>query len=68
MCSEIWHSFVRRDSPEKPCRTYGQVLRIEDRTTTCSSMVEQKIEKESTVQPYGSVIALLISHATPAAC
>ena len=26
MCSEIWHSFVRRDSPEKPCRTYGEVL------------------------------------------
>jgi len=26
MCSEIWHGFVRRDSPEKPCRTYGQVL------------------------------------------
>ncbi len=26
MCSEIWHGFVRRDSPEKPCRTYGQML------------------------------------------
>jgi len=26
MCSEIWHGFVRRDSPEKLCRTYGQVL------------------------------------------
>ncbi len=25
MCSEIWHGFVRRDSPEKLYRTYGHV-------------------------------------------
>jgi len=31
MCSEIWHGFVRRDSPEKLCRTYGQVLSVLDR-------------------------------------
>ena len=25
-CSDVWHGFVERDSPEKPCRTDGHVL------------------------------------------